>query len=132
MIGTVRAYTALLVAMCAVMGAAYTAAAAGGSAGGGGSSSGATGSSVGGGLSASPGGAGTAGRTAGAGSGLSTGGAVAGSQPMPGKRKAVEDGLRKTGSAPSPTEDKQELRSLNQISRQIAPGVAVPAPEVNR
>ena len=57
---------------------------------------------------------------------------VSGSQPMPGKRKAVEDGLRRTGNAPSPSEDKQQLQSLNQISRQVAPGVPVPAPEVNR
>ena len=53
----------------------------------------------------------------------------AASNAAPGKRKAVEDSMRQAGAL-NPTTDKQELRSLNQISRQIAPGVAVPAPEV--
>jgi hypothetical protein len=59
------------------------------------------------------------------------GGSGSGSLPTPGKRKSVEDGLRQTGNAPSPAQDKQELRTLNQISRQTAPGVPVPAPEVS-
>ena len=89
------------------------------------SSSGGTGGASAGGSSA----AGTSGPSS---SGPGAGGAVAGmsgSKPTPGKRKAVETALQKSGNAQSPARDKEELRSLNQISHQIAPSVPVPAPE---
>ena len=81
-----------------------------------------------GGASSSTGGASSAG--AGSTAAPAIGGGAAGSQPVPGKRKAVEDRLRQSGHAPDPAQDQGELRTLNQISRQVAPGTPVPAPEV--
>ncbi len=92
------------------------------------------GSSAGGsGGSSSAGSSSTGGAAAGLGSAHTNGtSSISGSQPVPGKRKAVEDRLRQTGNAPSPSKDQQELQSLNQISRQVAPGAPVPAPEASR
>jgi hypothetical protein len=102
--------------------------AAGGSASGGGGGA-ASGGSAGSGSGSS---ATSAPTPASSGSGAAMAGVPGGATPAPGKRAAVEGALRRTGNGPSGAEDRQELRSLNQISHQIAPGVPEPAPEAGK
>jgi hypothetical protein len=98
---------------------------------GGSASGGSTGGSSGGGASAGAGST-SAQIPASSGSGGPMTGIPGGSTPAPGKRQAVEGALRRTGNGPTDEEDRQELRSLNQISHQIAPAVPEPAPEAGK
>ncbi|MGG5822522.1 hypothetical protein [Falsiroseomonas sp. HW251] len=49
------------------------------------------------------------------------------------RRAQTEEQLRSSGAAPSPQQDTQQMRDLNAITRQLAPGTtSVPAPEADR
>jgi hypothetical protein len=78
-------------------------------------------------------GSGSTGGNAGAGDGRT--GAQTGTSPgvnAPNRRAQTEGQLRNSGAAPSPEQDRQQLRELNDVSRQIAPTAPVPAPEAER
>jgi hypothetical protein len=47
-----------------------------------------------------------------------------------GDREQVQQRLEAAGVAPHPAREREQLQELNDISRQIAPGVPVPAPAV--
>jgi hypothetical protein len=74
------------------------------------------------------------------GSGGSSGGGTSGGQTGassgpsgPNRRAQTEGQLRERGVAPSPEQERQQLRDLNAITRQLTPpGTTVPAPEAER
>lgn len=47
-------------------------------------------------------------------------------------REGTQEALRERGVEPGSTNRERELRELNQLSRELAPGAPVPAPEIAR